>query len=58
MMKRITVMLTMVALMVAMMALTAMPASASVLGADIGATSVSAAGLLNVNQGGASVNVL
>jgi hypothetical protein len=57
-MKRITVMLTMIALMVAMMALTAMPASAQVLGVHVGETSVSAAGLVDVNLRGADVNVL
>jgi hypothetical protein len=58
MMKRITVMLTMVALMVAMMALTAMPASAAVLDAHVGETSVSAAGLVDVNLRGADLSVL
>ncbi len=57
-MRRSIVSLTAVALMIAMIALTAMPAFAGVIDAEVGETSVSALDLVNVKLGGIKVGVL
>ncbi len=57
-MRRSIVTLAAVALMIAMIALTAVPAFAGVIDAEVGKTKISVLDLVNVELGGAKVGVL
>ncbi len=57
-MRRSIVTLAAVALMIAMIALTAVPAFAGVIDAEVGETKISVLDLVNVELGGAKVGVL